>query len=141
MLQIYVYQYRTVAETNKERKIGSSTMYSVQCTGVDQIINIILFIYLPLSLITIYLFVLLLHYYLYLFFYLCINLFVIKLEYCPNLNYSSLLYSIIDISRVFISTNFAMRYGLGSVFLKQTDPHYWLLQRKIDILVTWEIDR
>ena len=29
MLQIYLYQYWTVAETHKEKDIGSSTMYSL----------------------------------------------------------------------------------------------------------------
>ena len=43
MLQIYLYQYWTVAETQKEREIGFTPMYSVH-TCVDLIIIKLLFL-------------------------------------------------------------------------------------------------
>ena len=41
MLQIYLYQYWTVAETQKEMEIGSLPIYTLQCTCVDLFIIII----------------------------------------------------------------------------------------------------
>ena len=52
MLQIYLYQYLTAAETHKEREIDSMTMYGVQFTYVDLIIiinTLLLFIYFKLN--------------------------------------------------------------------------------------------